>query len=1152
MSTLEQIETGHAAVDFVMQIEGFGYIVTSGDAAAALAAWQSAGKPGHSDIVGAVSGLSVSWSQDQVADPWRPFVEPAIVRLTIVPGVNHDGDVSDVVGRSLFKRSGGVETTLVSALSPTATTVSVRSAAGFASAGVVHIGPEAVGYATNNSPVVEELDDLTRGLYSPLHTESDGRYYRTHWVRNTSLTSAPPYTIDLPVIVSDEPRRWQGRWVSLWLCARRGDVVDGPDDAHRAFAGVIAQIDQGQHGEIVIELESAARRIAETQLMGDPFQAKLAEGVYLSAATAGAFECQTQRLTTSAVIDDADPLVIVVGTPASANEIQEGRYTVNELGQAIAAWLQAEYAAGRIAFSVGYDATYDTGTGTRGVLSYADPVSGSASRVVRLSFPSEQVSRYLGWDGSDASLSSGERDDYKRSPRPPLRVSLWDASGTWRLVEPRGTWIDQSSLLPPSVRDPAGLAQGVLRIGDRGHAVVRRTSDTLFSNAFDSRELNRYLAQLAFEAESEITYDDAPDVSVSQVIVAEAPFGELLLKILLSTGGLNHNHSTYDTLPETFACRIPYEVFGADFETDVAQLSGVNDTLSVIVSKPTRFVDVFSADLLLRWCCLVWGNGRLRLQAWGTPTAASAVYDLGEADKATPAALASSDSQRPRASESEALLRNVVTIHYGRDQAGDLVNELYFADRDSLAAYGERPVKIEARNTLGSSAIGDLQGTLSRWAATWPLFSRPVLIVERTVSLPWFERLVPLTHVTLTDRGIRSPETGALYDPATGEGGLQGWPGIVVSNRHSWGGARPGLGGPPPAPDQALGEVAIMLFDRVDGAAYSPAAEVDSTASSGGFSAGYSSGALTLRTLPHAYSESFDPADASRFVAGDEVRILEIDPDGPSTPTTWQRTIASVSGNDLVLTSALSSPAWDAAKRYRVVPASYTATAATQRSTVYQAHYTSGLVSSTRAPWGLVVSGRGQNANGVFTTAAPTELPARYAAIEHNDGSPLDAGAAANLARLVNNLVSYKTAQQSANLYGDAMGGVSAGYELLEMRLIFVGVGVLSGNQTVRLEVAPMFRSKTGASVTVRVTLARFRPQGDSRVDVERVAPYVDATWTTTSTTAVIGADTELDTRHLERAAGPDGGWAWLYVESTSDAEYSGLARCALGPVEAP
>ena len=38
-------------------------------------------------------------------------------------------------------------------------------------------------------------------------------------------------------------------------------------------------------------------------------------------------------------------MTIVTGTPASVNEIQEGVYTVYELGNAINAWLQAEYAA---------------------------------------------------------------------------------------------------------------------------------------------------------------------------------------------------------------------------------------------------------------------------------------------------------------------------------------------------------------------------------------------------------------------------------------------------------------------------------------------------------------------------------------------------------------------------------------------------------------------------------------------------------------------------------------------------------------------------------------------------------------------------------------------------------------------------------------
>jgi hypothetical protein len=75
-------------------------------------------------------------------------------------------------------------------------------------------------------------------------------------------------------------------------------------------------------------------------------------------------------------------------------------------------------------------------------------------------------------------------------------------------------------------------------------------------------------------------------------------------------------------------------------------------------------------------------------------------------------------------------------------------------------------------------------------------------------------------------------------------------------------------------------------------------------------------------------------------------------------------------------------------------------------------------------------------------------------------------------------------------------------------------------------------------------------PQGASRDNVTRVSPYVDASWSTTSTTLTTGTVATLDTRHCDRA--PTAGTAWLLVEATEGAEYAGLTRCHLGPVESP
>jgi hypothetical protein len=1153
MGTIDRLNAGHAAPIYVVQIEGYDRLLTTAaDPAAVLSAWQASVLPGCADVTAASAGLAVDWDQEQEASPWEPFGQPPMIRLSIVPGPDATGAITDQVGIDLHKRSGGIESQLVGTMRPVTNQIAVRYSDAFDASGVAHVGPEAIAYDTNDT-TTDELQDVTRGLFSPFHTETGARFARSH--RGVALLpmTSDPLAIQLPPLVSSERRIWIGRWVAVWITdAPSGSYEQPGDGAHLAFAGWIAGITEGADGQTEIECEHALRKIYETRLMSEPYQAKLREGLRLSAGqTIG---CSTLRAVSGGAITthEADVLTVVTGTPTGSDEIQEGTWTAGDLGIAINEWLQDEYAAARLTFSVSFDALIDVGTGTRSGLSLSDSNTSTGGRRATLRFSDPTTARILGWTSTEATVETSSRSARALSQRPPLRFSVRvpGVDAEWTMSEPRGTWIDQSSILPPTVRDPAGLAEGVLKIGDKGYVVASQISPTLFNVEYSTAGLAPYFGEDP-SAFGEITVDDPGEITVSQVIVAEGTLGDLLLRILLSTGGASHNHPTYDTLPADLSCAIPYSILGDDFVDDVATVDGTSDPISLVISEPTRFVDVFNADFILRWCFLAWGAGRLHLRSWGTPTTGSLTVDVSGAASARPVRGGSSPPfARASADERFELLRNVVTVKYGRNVDGDLAHVASFPDVESVAAHGHREIVVEARNTLAESPIGDFTGTLARFTRTLPLFSRPHKVIRAPMALPMFERLIPGTTVNVTAKGIRNPETGARYDHTLATGGLSSWPGVVVANSHTWGGARHGLGGAPPPPDEHSGDVEIMIFDRILSAPYSPAAEVDASAGSGGFSAGYNASTSTLRTVAHAYSESFDAVDASHFAAGDEIRIVEIDPAAAGSPTTWTRTVASVSGSDIVLTSGLSSPSWDAAKIYRVVSVAYLSATTTQQGDAYQADNETGLVQSSRQPIGMVASGRGQGGS-VFTVAAATELPALYATTSYGDGAPLHTGAAVDSARLANNLVSYKTASQMPSLHEVSSAAAGAGvYRLIGLRPIFVGAGQLSGNQTIRLYLSPMFRSKAGASVTVRVTLARRMPQGASRDNVTRVSPYVDASWSTTSTTLTTGTVATLDTRHCDRA--PTAGTAWLLVEATGDAEYAGLTRCHLGPVESP
>lgn len=1152
-TTLTALNAGGCAVTYVVQIEGYDTLLVTDHPAEVLTAWQEADLPGNYDVAHAITGLSVRWSQEQRHSPWVPFGQPPMLSFVVVAGRDESGDVTDTFGATVAKRTSTLQTSLVAALDANDTTATVRSTAAFPGSGTVHVGAEAMSYATT---AATEFQSLTRGMWAPFHTSGSARFGRRHHAFDPSTAVGDALAVRIPPVVGDEPRDWIGRWVGVWVCRRGTDAaIDGPDQALLAFAGQIAEITEGDHGEVIVECEHALRSIYDRNLFANPYQSEAAEGVELKLGASNDFACVTQREGVAAAT--ANPLTIVSGVPASVNEIQEGIYTIYELGAAINAWLQAEYAAARLTFSVSYDAAYDNGTdGPRGVLSYSDSGGLPANRrEVIVTWPTAMVSHYLGWDDElTISRATFTRTGYVRSPKKPLRFHLAGVQRPIYATNPRGVWINQAALLPTRLQGPpTGSVEGVIRVGDLGHVIVAHVSDTEFTAYFDASSaaaLNSYLPAVTA---LDVAVDDDRDLSISQVIVAESTFKDLLLQILFSTGAATFNHATYDALSAELGCAIPYQLGGDDFVADVEAAADADEPLVVILRKPTRFVDLFNVDFILRWSFMTWGGGRLRLRTWGTPTAGASVLTVDDNDKGLPPSAAESDPQRSRAVERLEFIRNIVTVTWGQDAAGELVRPpVPILDVVSMSVHGDRAIELKARNTLARGQIGNFLGVVSRFAAGLPLFGRPHRVVRRTMGLHHFEQLIPGTFVVLTDHDVRNPETGLHYSRATDSGGLEGWPGIVVANEHDWGGSRPGLGGPPPDPDDPFGEVEIMIFDRVLAAPYSPAAQVDETANSGGYSAGYNDGARTLKVREHEHSGASDAADSSRFVAGDKVRIVQIDPDNPAAPLTWLRTVDSVAANEIVLTTKLSSPAWDATKIYRVVPQDYATVQASQSSSAFQADDGDGLVSGTRQPYAMVVSGTGQ-ANP-FTTSTATELPARWADVASGDGTPLDVAYARDAGRLANNLVSYKTGPQAPAVYSEARSTSPAGsWKLISIEPVAVGIGVLSGNQTRKLSVAPMMRSKTGGSVSVRVSLCRLWPQGDSLDDATLVDPYVQATFTTTSTTYVTPTAQDLDIAHLHLAPGPLGGLGWLALEVNSgNAEVIGMGRQCLGPVVTP
>ena len=214
--------------------------------------------------------------------------------------------------------------------------------------------------------------------------------------------------------------------------------------------------------------------------------------------------------------------------------------------------------------------------------------------------------------------------------------------------------------------------------------------------------------------------------------------------------------------------------------------------------------------------------------------------------------------------------------------------------------------------------------------------------------------------------------------------------------------------------------------------------------------------------------------DSSYFAANDKIRIIEIDPSVAASPTTWTAQInGTPTSTEINLKAALAAPAWDAAKKYIIVPDTYSAVQTSQQDKTFQADDTDGLIENARNPFGLSVLGSSQDPT--FTGNVATTLPSRPSTYAYGDGKPLDVAYEFQAAELANNMVSYKTAPICPEVYTDTRThSGSTDYLLTDVIIVGVGEGRFPAPLTRKYYVAPRMRSTDGNTATIRISLCKL------------------------------------------------------------------------------
>jgi hypothetical protein len=1177
--TIEKMEAGSFSHKWVVSIEGCPYLLSDAPSAAVLQAY--AGR----DWTQVLGGLFVEVNNDQRIKPFSPFAEGGTATIRVV-----DTDGTDVFGRYVWQRAGGDETRLAATIDRNDTTINVESTQGFDSSGEIHIGTECIGYTGTTATT---FTGCTRGKYSPLGcalSGSGGIRFANHHRVGTDANH-----VQMNPVISTIPRVWLGRRVAIRL--HTWDAVDqtinARAEAQLVFAGRITDVADDPHSfHTIIECDHVLSELLDSSLYRDQLVGEATEGMPLAAGHTFEFVERVAGSQTVAGVTvngsfdyTANALTVVSGTPASTNEIQAGVYSAADLCEAWNRWLGEEKRAARILGNY----SWSVGANTDGIrarchwvmetsqtnLTGGWELSGTNAAMAFMGLTENEPSLVGGMvtfsvtpiKVATKSVASGVLAPFTTLLLRPFASRIGQEFGVAPYIEAdnvHGTFFSQRDRMPASIKascDPSAewglflLDEKTLMVSSYDDAT--RTFTGMWLSPFqmpgnDTQNVD-YIGRRADEP-------DAGPVPIRQVLIIEGSFSALMLEVLYSTGAAGYNHSTNDTLNYGLGVGIPGELLGFELERSLTNMPNTDSPLVLLIDEATTFRELLGSDVMFRWAFLRWKDQHLEFSSWKTPLNSLAVATLSESNKMLPAG-ADGETHRVSSQETNEHQYAICKIDYNRNFAvgrnGDYLKSVQFEDQTAVDDSGgaARTATLKLRNTFTqyTNTGSSVEQGLPEFMVHMPSISRSSRKIARTLAATLFESVAPGDIVTVTDEFAR--------DPLTGRRGVNSRAAFVTRVAYDLGGST----GEPAGDARPMdGEIEVNFLDTQRGQGFAPSADIDDTVGSGGFSAGYNNGTSTIRCYEHHYSNEItvrfgrgtlyfeEEGDASYFPAGSKVLIIERDPPDPASPVYWERTVLSQSGNDIVLTSTLSAPAWDATKRYRVVPQLYSQVVAAQHDVAYQAD-TDGWVEDDEIPWHFSAA---EEQLDFFDFDGTADLAEFVPDMCYGDGRPWDVGHEQAIARTINQLIDYKTAHQTPCLSSQVIGmydEATVAWFTLFHGPIFVGTEHLSATVTRVMRVAPFYRSRTGGTAKVRITLMRsppvaagvgFLPGEQYRDSVFNDHYSQSAEYSTTSTTWQTGAESELtlDTKDLFF------GFVYVLIEGQGPVECRGLGQAIEGP----
>jgi hypothetical protein len=1140
-TTETALRTGQAQIGYSLTIDGYENILTdAASTAAVVSAYQ------NTSWSSAIPGLEIIGAIKQSIEPFKEDLDIPQLTFQVM-----DCDGSDVFGKAVWKSKPTFQSRLASAFEPSTDgsgTITVQSNTGTSSpaaSGTLYIGTKRVAYSAKSGGTAFTLSAGGAGQFSPF-TASGSNVYS--WPQN--LATGANFDLAASPRVSDVPQAWVGRKVALRIHRIKGGVWDSVAQSHLEFAGVIAKVEDGD-GVTVLQCHDLRKQIESATLLRDQYIGTVKDGIYLR--TGDKLKIG-EHASGSATTWSSSSFTVVASGASGVSQIDAGYYTVHELLEALTDWAQGA--------SMGGEWTVYMPRREQGYRCvFRATFSTAAQRSIEVRTNSPHIFEFLGftdYEGGDDDggwLSVNCKAKYKvansswfiTSARAPYRVKALQRgpNGAGRLASQRidmdsseGSWFDHHAYLPNGLKQFSSGTDNwsYILIGDGQLAACKYTSATQLDSVIPVSGFGSPITAPDWDAPG-ITFDeDRSPLEVRQIVYMTGKFSSLVPMMIGSIDGRGVNNATYDSLP--WGAGIPWSLLGDDFLNSCKSLEAAQgtDTISIVLDKPTRIKDLLIPEMALRFAFLVFKDGVYQFASPPTPNATDTDHTLDETNKASK----DGNPGWSSAEQTSEWLANVIKIQYRRGFDGAFHGApLTIRDTVSIDMFGEtQPITIDAVNSsddsgsMSGSTVEHLAGIVA--ARILPMFGRPVKIIRRTIA-PSLYHMAPGDTVTISDDMVRDPDTGAR--------GIANRAGIVLSVSHDYGHEGGTL----------HGECTILIGDEDRTYSLSPAVEIDTSYTSGLYTNGYDSTNFRLRIKTNSFSRSTDGADITNLDDDDKVRIVELDPADPTAPDAWSRTLAG-SGSGVVsassyiqLTAAISSPAWGGStKKYVVIPQGYSAVQASQKLHTFQADDSDGMIADAANP-----NTYGTGKKLVFDASDVTDLPALIPTETYGDGKPVTPYQLQYLAKMANNLVSYKTATHrpwcwDANIYQTSV----TSYEIACWFPFYLG-GYDPAERTRSIMVGPVLWSDNVlATASLRVYASRNPPTGSSgSTSWDIVGPYTYVDFSTADTTQL-----ERTPQALTPVMADLYGFTWLtFAAKISDAAYlcnlRGCRTLYLGPI---